>query len=101
MRGSRWAYLLAALPLLAADDAASIRIARIRSQMARNLERLPNYTCTQTIERSIRPARTRRFQLIDTIRLEVALVNGRELFAWPGSGKFDDRGWRVRNFLGK
>ncbi len=74
-----------------ADDAASIRIARIRAHMADNLQRLPNYTCTQTIERSTRPARSRRFRLLDTLRLEVALVNGRELFAWPGSGKFDDR----------
>jgi hypothetical protein len=83
--------LLAVLPSLAADEAGKIRIARIRSHMAENLERLPNYTCTQTIERSFRPAKTRRFQLIDTLRLEVALVNGKELFAWPGSGKFDDR----------
>ncbi len=59
--------------------------------MAQNLERLPNYTCTQTIERSVRPAKTRRYRLVDTVRLEVALVNGKELFAWPGSGKFDDR----------
>ena len=84
--------LLAICPAaLTADDAASIRIARIRAHMADNLQRLPNYTCTQTIERSTRPARSRRFQLVDTLRLEVALVNGRGLFAWPGSGKFDDR----------
>ena len=92
-RGWSWVgCLLAASPAAwAADDAAAIRIARIRAHMADNLQRLPNYTCTQTIERSVRPARSRRFQLLDTLRLEVALVDGRELFAWPGSGKFDDR----------
>lgn len=76
---------------IGADTAAAIRIARIRSHMSENLARLPNYTCTQTIERSVRPARSRRFRLVDTLRLEVALVDGKELFAWPGSGKFDDR----------
>lgn len=73
------------------DQAARVRIERIRVQMSENLQRLPNYTCTQTIERSRRRARGRRFELLDTLRLEVALVNGKELFAWPGSGKFDDR----------
>ena len=82
--------ILGAAPA-AASEADSIRIARIRGYMAQNLERLPNYTCTQTIERSVRPAKGRRFQLLDTLRLEVALVSGKELFAWPGSGKFDDR----------
>ncbi|MBM3797457.1 MAG: hypothetical protein FJW31_26180 [Acidobacteria bacterium] len=82
--------LLAAL-LPAADTAHSIRIARIRSHMAETLRQMPNYTCTQTIERTMRRARSRRFELIDTVRLGVALVNGRELFDWPGSGKFDDR----------
>ena len=75
----------------AAADADSVRLARIRYHMAQNLTEMPNYTCTQTIERSRRPARGRRFQLLDTLRLEVALVNGAELFAWPGSGKFEDR----------
>jgi hypothetical protein len=91
MRRPAVLLLAIALPSLLADEAAKIRIGRIRSHMADNLVRLPNYTCTQTIERSFRPAKTRRFQLVDTLRLEVALVNGKELFAWPGSGKFDDR----------
>ena len=92
MRASDWVvaiFLTGAA--FGADEAGKIRIARIRANMARNLERLPNYTCTQTIERSVRLARTRRFRLLDTLRLEVALVGGKELFAWPGSGKFDDR----------
>src|SRR5450756_567881 len=31
-----------------------------------------------------------RFELVDMLRLEVALVDDRELFAWPGSKKFGD-----------
>jgi len=75
-----------------------IRIARIRVHMSENLTRLPNYTCTQTIERSRRHARSRRFELQDTLRLEVALVEGKELFSWPGSGKFEDK--ELRELIG-
>ncbi|MFN7919274.1 MAG: hypothetical protein U0Q16_04210 [Bryobacteraceae bacterium] len=68
-----------------------IRISRIKYHMSQTLGRMPNYTCTQTIERSRRPAKSRKFQLLDTIRLEVALVDGKELFAWPGATRFEDR----------
>src|SRR5712692_11400472 len=65
-------------------------LAKIKVKMADNLERLPNYTCAQTIERSRRPAPTRRFELVDTIRLEVGYIEGKELFGWPGAGKIDE-----------
>ena len=64
-------------------------LARIRAHMSSLLSRLPNYTCLQTIERTER-TRNGRTRLIDVVRLEVALVDGKELFAWPGSRKFDD-----------
>jgi hypothetical protein len=54
------------------------------------LQRQPNFTCVETVERTQRAATTKRFQLVDTLRLEVALVGGKELFAWPGSKKFED-----------
>ena len=57
--------------------------------MSQLLTRLPNYTCLQTIERT-RRIPGKRTELIDLVRLEVALVNGRELFAWPGSRNFED-----------
>jgi len=68
-----------------------LNLAKAKLRMEENLERLPNYTCTQTTERSRRNAANRRFQLIDTLRLEVAISNGKELYAWPGSRKFEDR----------
>jgi hypothetical protein len=64
---------------------------RIRLAAQRNLTRLPNFTCLETIERSRRRLPARRYDLIDIARVEVALVEGKELFAWPGSGQFDDR----------
>ncbi len=70
---------------------------RIRSRAIDNLDRQPNYTCTETIERSRRPKSTGKFQLLDTIRLEVALVDRKEMFAWPGSSKFG--GTEMRDFV--
>ena len=64
-------------------------LARVKAHMSQLLKRLPNYTCLQNIERSRRGA-SGRTQLVDVVRLEVALVDGDELFAWPGSKKFQD-----------
>jgi hypothetical protein len=71
----------------------SLLLARIRYHMSESLRRQPNYTCLETVERSRRP-KGGRGQVQDTLRLEVALVNGKELFAWPGSKKFEDRDFR-------
>jgi hypothetical protein len=68
-----------------------VLLQRARTRMAQNLARLPNYTCLQTIERLIRRAPHKKPELVDLVRLEVALVEGRELFAWPGSREFVDR----------
>ena len=65
-------------------------LARIKVKMEKDLARLPDYTCTQTIERSIRMTPSRRFRFVDALRLEVALVDGKELFAWPGSDQFHE-----------
>jgi hypothetical protein len=65
-------------------------LARIKVHMEQNLSSLPNYTCLETIERSRRRAPSRRFELVDVLRLEVALVNRKELFSWPGAGKFEE-----------
>ncbi len=66
-------------------------LARVKVKMTEHLTRLPNYTCTQVIERSVRRAGSRKFELLDTVRLDVAMVEGKELFAWPGAGRFEDR----------
>ncbi len=79
----------AALQALSPDV---LLLARIKAKAAENLQRLPNYTCTQTNERSRRRGKARKFEPVDTLRLEVALVEGKELFAWPGAGKFEEKG---------
>jgi hypothetical protein len=65
-------------------------LTKIRTRMNFNLDHQPNYTCVETIERFSRPKTTHKLKVVDTLRLEVALVEGREMFAWPGSKKFDD-----------
>lgn len=54
------------------------------------LHRLPDYTCLETLERSERKAHGTKFHTLDRVRMEVAYVNGEELYAWPGSTKFEE-----------
>ncbi len=72
-------------------------LGKIRAKMASNLDRLPNYTCTETIERSARDS-GKEFKRIDTVRVEVAFVGGKELVSWPGAAKFEDNK-DIRNFV--
>jgi hypothetical protein len=81
--------LLSAQPPPANDEI--LLLGRAKNKMAAALRGMPNYTCLQTIERSRRLPKRRKFELIDVLRLEVGLVEGKELFAWPGSGKFEDK----------
>lgn len=68
-----------------------LTLAKIKVRMNDTLERQPNYTCIEQIERSRRKAARFRYELVDNLRLEVALVDGHEMFAWPGSAKFEER----------
>ena len=79
--------LLAAAPFLPAQDADLLP--RIRTHMTDVLLRQPNYTCTETVERT-RQTLGGRSIVQDTLRLEVALAEGKEMFAWPGSKQFED-----------
>lgn len=66
-----------------------VLLAKIRSRMIWNLHRQPNYTCVETIERTHRDSPAGKFELLDTLRLEVALVDGQETFGWPGAKSFE------------
>jgi hypothetical protein len=67
----------------------TLQLAHIRDHMVDQLRRQPNYTCVETVERSARSGAKKNFQLKDTLRMEVALVDGKEMFAWPGAKKFE------------
>ncbi len=64
-------------------------LGRIKARAGENLRRLPNYTCTESIERSLRPGRKGPLRPKDTVRLNVAYVGGKELFGLPGAGRVD------------
>src|SRR5437764_679954 len=86
----RWLLLCLVLPACQAEQDLSpelLLLAKIKVKMAENLGRLPNYTCQQTIERSRRRPPGRKFEMLDTVRLEVALVEGKELYGWPGADR--------------
>lgn len=87
----RWFLLFSAF-CAAAEELTheELLLARARVVAAANLTKLPNYTCVETIERTTRRAPGRRFELIDMVRVEVALVDGKELFSWPGAKQFAD-----------
>lgn len=84
---------LCSLPLAAQTDSLPpelLQLGKIKIRMIERLTRQPNYTCIETIERSRRRNGSRKFELVDTLRLEVALVEGKELFAWPGERSFHE-----------
>jgi hypothetical protein len=94
MQWSLLAAWLCATAVVAAQSASitpeQVTLGRIRARMAETLARQPDYTCIQQIERSNRRAPRHKYELRDMLRLEVALVDGKEMFAWPGEAKFED-----------
>ena len=72
----------------------TILIGRTRYHMIETLRRIPNYTCLETIERSVRRSDSKRASIVDALRLEVAIVDGKELFSWPGERQFKERDLR-------
>jgi hypothetical protein len=78
--------LLACCALVQAAGAAP-PLEDLKRKLLEELAAVPNYTCTETIERSHRASRKHRFKLDDRVRLEIAVVEGREVFGWPGGEK--------------
>jgi len=64
-------------------------LSRVRSTMRLALARMPNYTCTETIARSTGNGMPFQVDTLERLRLQVALIGGRELFSWPGAAPFE------------
>src|SRR5687767_14089272 len=67
------------------------RLENFLLRMKAELERLPDYVCTQTIERFSRSDTERPWQKVDTLRFDVALVGDQELYGPPGARQFHNR----------
>jgi hypothetical protein len=64
---------------------------RIRARMRETLERMPDYTCVETIERWRQGYPCPQCRWWERLRLEVAVIGGKERFAWPGAAEFENR----------
>ena len=81
-----WLFVV---PLAAAAQGTLLE--RITGVVRNNMQHLPNYTCTMTVDRLQRPIGAKRFHPLDRIRLDIVLMDNHELFAWPGSRHFEDK----------
>ena len=87
---------------------------QIRKQVAAAISRLPNYLCTETVERQTffiadalsgraagacnqmaadidKSPKDLKLVATDRLRLDVALSRQSEMYSWVGEGRFDDR----------
>ena len=67
-----------------------IQLSQIRREVGKSVATLDNYTCVETIDRATRRNSRQSFQHMDTVNVEVAVMNGRELFSTPGAKGFED-----------
>jgi len=74
-------------------------LARFRTQIRQTLQALPDYTCIQTVARSRRESPRAPLQNMDTLRLQVGLINKKEHYTWPDAKQFDDR--ELRDLVGR
>jgi hypothetical protein len=80
-----------ALLLAAAAAGGQDPISLIRARVAETTARTPNYTCLETIERRWYADEYATSQVLDRMRFEVAVIDGKEQFAWPGGSRFDSQ----------
>ena len=110
MRGGL--YLLAAAALSAQAPDPTQVLAKTRDRIVGSRPSLPNYTCTQTVDRGyyrrpkqpvpppscaeLRKERDAHDYLIDLfltdrLRLDVKVSRGVEIGSWPGASQFDEK----------
>jgi hypothetical protein len=69
-----------------------LTLSRIKRQARAELMRLPNFACQETVNRLHKPANNSVFKTLDSLRLEVAFIGGKELFAPLGASQFQEVG---------
>jgi hypothetical protein len=78
--------VLASLPISAQD---ADLLNRFRQSLRSQLRQMPDFTCLETIERARRAPTKTGFDPVDTIRVQVGVIAGREHYAWPGAKSFE------------
>lgn len=79
-----------ACPAPGFDDPQQI-LDRFLPRVKTELERLPDFACTQEVTRHRRGSPEQKWENVDSLRFEVAAVGDRELYARPGERRFQDR----------
>jgi hypothetical protein len=67
-----------------------LNLSRLKRQAKTQLEHVPNYACLEVVSRFEKAPRAAAFKPLDTLRLEVAYIDGKEMFAPEGAGQFQD-----------
>lgn len=67
-----------------------LNLSKIRRQVQTAVMQAPNYACLETVERYVRPREKAKWRQLDTLLLEVGMIGGKEIYAWPGSESFED-----------
>jgi hypothetical protein len=71
------------------EEARTALLSRVLGTMRHALARMPDYTCTENITRSIGDGTPLRVRTLERLRLQVAIIGGKELFSWPGAAPFE------------
>jgi hypothetical protein len=56
----------------------------VKQRVLSEADRLPNYTCTETMEQFRRLAHTQTFEMTERFRLSVAYLGSKEVYGWLG-----------------
>lgn len=83
-----WAGSAAAAPDDSPHEVALL--ARVKQRMRQVLSQVPNYTCLETIERSVQGPRAKVFRPLDTVLLEISNLGDKELLSWPGGRRLEE-----------
>ena len=87
------ALAMLAVPALHGQDGLPpwvLSLSKIKRQAKAELERIPNYACLETVNRFQTGRDGQVFKPLDTLRIEVAFIGGKELFAPEGGKQFED-----------
>jgi len=55
------------------------------------LARVPDYTCVETIDRSVEKSASGHATSMDRLRVDIAYIDNKEVYSWPGAGSFEEK----------
>jgi hypothetical protein len=71
------------------EESRTALLSRVMGNMRHSLARMPDFTCTESITRTIGDGTPLRVTTLEQLRLQVAIIGGKEVFSWPGAAPFE------------